>query len=208
MGWAIAGSLVPITSELVLKENLQLSSLWDDTTPRSFNVYFESKNDSITLAPILGIKVLDSKSLPSLADSKDLKFAGWSVNGKILSGEITLSSDLRLVAVWVEAEKSPSGSVTSTIPVLVDLPKVLASVKPISLNVLKRVQNAKLSVNSPLKLVFPSYITNPTMLNKDLVKQGIKFSKSSNTLTFPKAGKYEVVWQSKKVYYKIKVTVI
>ena len=208
MGWAIAGSLVPITSELVLKENLQLSSLWEDTTPRSFNVYFESKNDSITLAPILGIKVLDSKGLPLLADSKDLKFAGWSVNGKILSGEITLSSDLKLVAVWVEADKAPSSSESGILPILVNVPKVLVPVKPLSFKVLNRLQNAKVAVNTPLKLVFPSYITNPTMLNKDLVKQGIKFSKSSNTLTFPKAGKYEVVWQSKKVYYKIKVTVI
>jgi hypothetical protein len=207
MGWALPGSIIPITSEIVLKENLQLSPLWNDTTPKSFNVYFESKNDPITLAPMLGVSILDSKILPLLDDSKDYKFVGWSESGKILSGEIILSGDLRLVAEWLEIEKSPASSVTSTIPVLVNLPKVLVLAKPISFNVLKRVQYTKVSVKSPLKLVFPKYITNPLLLSKDLSKQGIKFAKSSNTLTFPKAGKYEVVWQSKKVYYKIKVTV-
>jgi len=207
MGWALPGSMLPITSEIILKENLQLGSLWNNTTPKSFNVYFESKNDSITLAPILGVSILDSKNLPSLADSKGYKFAGWSEKGKILSGEITLSSDLRLLAVWLEAEKAPSSSATSIIPDLLNVPKVLVLPKPISFDVLKRVQYAKVSVNSPLKLVFPKYITNPLMLSKDLAKQGIKFAKSSSTLTFPKAGKYEVVWQSNKVYYKIKVTV-
>jgi hypothetical protein len=207
MGWALPGGMIPITSEIVLKENLQLSSLWNDTTPKSFNVYFESKNDSITLAPILGVSILDSKNLPSLADSKDYKFAGWSEKGKILSGEIILSGDLRLLAVWLEAEKAPSSSATSIIPDLLNVPKVLVLAKPISFNVLKRVQYAKVSVNSPLKLVFPKYITNPLLLSKDLANQGIKFAKSSSTLTFPKAGKYEVVWQSNKVYYKIKVTV-
>jgi hypothetical protein len=207
MGWALPGSMIPITSEIVLKENLQLSPLWNDTTPKSFNVYFESKNDPITLAPMLGVSILDSKILPLLDDSKDYKFVGWSESGKILSGEIILSGDLRLVAEWLEIEKSPASSVTSTIPVLVNLPKVLVLAKPISFNVLKRVQYTKVSVKSPLKLVFPKYITNPLLLSKDLSKQGIKFAKSSNTLTFPKAGKYEVVWQSKKVYYKIKVTV-
>jgi hypothetical protein len=206
-GWSMDGSLVPITSEMVLKENLQLISIWDDTTPKSFTVFFESKNDTITLAPMLLVKVLDSKSLPSLADSLDYKFAGWAENGKILSGEITLNSDLKLVAVWVEADKAPSNSVTSIAPILVNEPKVIVPVKPVSFKVLNRLQYTKLAINSPLKLVFPKYITNPTMLSKDLAKQGIKFAKSSNTLTFPKAGKYEVVWQSKKVYYKIKVTV-
>jgi hypothetical protein len=112
-----------------------------------------------------------------------------------------------LLAVWLEAEKAPSSSATSIIPDLLNVPKVLVLAKPISFNVLKRVQYAKVSVNSPLKLVFPKYITNPLMLSKDLAKQGIKFAKSSSTLTFPKAGKYDVVWQSNKVYYKIKVTV-
>lgn len=206
-GWSVYGSLVPITSEMVLKENLQLISIWDDTTPKSFTVFFESKNDSITLAPMLSVKVLDSKSLPSLADSLDYKFAGWADKGKILSGEITLNSDLRLSAVWVEAEKAPSNSVTSIVPILVNEFKVIVPVKPVSFKVLNRLQYTKVAVNSPLKLVFPKYITNPTLLSKDLAKQDIKFAKSSNTLTFPKAGKYEVVWQSKKVYYKIKVTV-
>lgn len=207
MGWALPGSGTIISSEIVLREDLILTPIWEDRTPKGYTLTFDTLGFGSVKA-ITGIFALEPTKLPVLADSERFKFMGWSVDGKLIIEGFTITKDATLTALWKSVENpTPQESKEKIVEQVIGSSQATVAKKIVTVKVKASSQSVKVASGASVALNFPSSIAKPTLLVKDLARQGITITKSNNSLTFPRAGRYEVIWQSKKVYYKISVVV-